>query len=237
MLDLRNPAAAATVTDNYQVREHDFISRVYGWMCFALAITGLVAFYVASTPALVRVIATNQMLFFGLIIVELIAVVVLTALINKISVFLAMSLFVGYSVLNGVTLSVILLAFTATSIASTFFATAGTFAVMSCLGWYTKKDLTSIGHLCFMALIGIIIASIVNIFLHSTMIYWIVTYVGILIFVGLIAYDTQKIKKMSRTFDSHSEAGRKSAIMGALALYLDFINLFLLLLRIFGDRR
>ena len=235
MLDLRNPATA--VSDNYKVREHDFVSRVYAWMCFALVVTGLVAFYVACTPVLVRTIATNQMLFFGLIIAEIAAVIALTALINKISTFAAILLFVGYSALNGVTLSVILLAFTATSVASTFFATAATFAVMSCLGWYTKKDLTGIGHLCFMALIGIIIASVINIFLHSTMMYWVVTYVGILIFIGLIAYDTQKIKKMSRTFDSHSEAGKKNAIMGALALYLDFINLFLLLLRIFGDRR
>ena len=235
MLDLRNPSSAAT--DNYQIREHNFITRVYSWMCFALVITGLVAFFVASTPVLVRTIATNQVLFFGLIIAELGAVIALTALINKISANTAILLFIGYSALNGVTLSVILLAFTATSVASTFFATAATFAAMSCVGWYTKKDLTSIGNLCFMALIGIIIASIVNIFLHSSMMYWVITYLGILIFVGLIAYDTQKIKKMSRTFDTHTEAGKKTAIMGALALYLDFINLFLLLLRIFGDRR
>jgi len=233
MLDLRNPSAAS----DYQIREHNFITRVYSWMCFALVVTGLVAFYVASTPVLVKTIATNQILFIGLIIAEIGAVIALSALINRISAATAVLLFIGYSALNGVTLSVILLAFTATSVASTFFATAATFAAMSCIGWFTKKDLTSIGHLCFMALIGLIIASVINIFLHSTLMYWIVTYVGILIFVGLIAYDTQKIKKMSRTFEANSEAGKKSAIMGALALYLDFINLFLLLLRIFGDRR
>ncbi len=233
MQDMRNP----TATSDYQIREHNFITRVYSWMCFALVITGLVAFYVASTPILVKTIATNQILFIGLIIVEIGMVMALVALMNKISATTAILLFIAYSALNGVTLSVILLAFTATSVASTFFATAATFAAMSCIGWFTKKDLTSIGHLCFMALIGLIIASVINIFLHSTLMYWIVTYVGILIFVGLIAYDTQKIKKMSRTFEANSEAGKKTAIMGALALYLDFINLFLLLLRIFGDRR
>ena len=233
MLDLRNP----TVASEYQVREHNFITRVYSWMCFALVVTGLVAFGVASTPILVKTIATNQILFIGLIIAEFAAVIALSALINKISSATAILLFIGYSALNGVTLSVILLAFTGTSVASTFFATAATFAAMSCIGWFTKKDLTSIGNLCYMALIGLIIASVVNIFLASSMMYWIVTYVGILIFVGLIAYDTQKIKKMSRTFEANSEAGKKTAIMGALALYLDFINLFLLLLRIFGDRR
>ena len=233
MLDLRNP----TIDAEYQVQEHQFITKVYSWMCFALIITAVVAFFVASTPALVMTIATNQILFIGLIFAEIGAVIALSGLINKISSATAILLFIGYSALNGVTLSVILLAFTATSVASTFFATAATFAAMSCIGWYTKKDLTSIGHLCFMALIGIIIASIVNIFLHSPLMYWIVTYAGILIFVGLIAYDTQKIKKMSRMFDVHSEVGKKTAIMGALALYLDFINLFLLLLRIFGGRR
>ena len=233
MLDLRNP----TTTSEYQIREHNFITRVYTWMCFALVITGLVAFFVASTPVLVKTIATNQILFIGLIIAELGMVMALSALINKISSATAILLFIGYSALNGVTLSVILLAFTGTSVASTFFATAATFAAMSCIGWFTKKDLTSIGHLCFMALIGLIIASVINIFLQSSLMYWIVTYVGILIFVGLIAYDTQKIKKMSRTYEANSQAGKKMAIMGALALYLDFINLFLLLLRIFGDRR
>ncbi|MCP4179127.1 MAG: Bax inhibitor-1/YccA family protein [bacterium] len=221
----------------YKLREQNFITRVYGWMCFALVITGLVAFYVASTPQIVGVILTNQIFFIGLIIIEIIAVIAMTALINKISFFSASALFIIYAVLNGVTFSVILLGFTGTSVASAFFATAGTFAVMSCYGWYTKKDLTTIGNLCFMALIGIIIASVVNMFLQSSMMYWIITYLGVLIFVGLIAYDTQKIKKMSKSFEINSETGKKAALMGALALYLDFINLFLMLLRILGGRK
>jgi uncharacterized protein len=221
----------------YKLKEQNFITRVYGWMCFALVITGLVAFYVASTPQIVGAIITNQILFIGLIIIEIGAVIAITALINKISFFAASSLFILYAVLNGVTFSVILLGFTGTSVASAFFATAGTFAVMSCYGWYTKKDLTTIGNLCFMALVGIIIASVVNMFLQSSMMYWIITYVGVLIFVGLIAYDTQKIKKMSKSFEVNSEIGKKAALMGALALYLDFINLFLMLLRILGGRK
>jgi FtsH-binding integral membrane protein len=157
--------------------------------------------------------------------------------ITNISSNMAIGLFMLYSALNGLTLSAILLVYTASSIASTFFITAGTFGAMSIYGYFTKKDLTSWGNLLFMALIGLIVASIVNIFWASSTMYWIITYAGVLIFVGLTAYDTQKIKNMSLELDAESEEGRKGAIMGALALYLDFINLFILLLRIFGDRR
>ena len=140
-----------------------------------------------------------------------------------------------YSVLTGLTFSVYFLAFTAESIASTFFITAGTFAVMSIYGFVTKRDLTKIGNLALMALIGMIIASVVNIFLHSTMLNWIVTYIGVLVFVGLIAWDTQKIKALASAQDN--EFTQKLAICGALSLYLDFINLFIMLLRIFGQRK
>lgn len=220
-----------------RLRENNFISRVYGWMSFALAVTGLTALYVVSNPALLKKLATSQGLFLGIIIVEVVIVIAMTAMINKVAYSTAMMMFIAYSVLNGLTFSIIFLVYTMTSIASTFFATAATFALMSCYGWYTKKDLTTIGSLCFMALIGIIVASIVNIFLASSMLYWAITYVGILIFVGLIAYDTQKIKKMAPMYAANSEAGKKSALLGALALYLDFINLFLMLLRIFGNRK
>jgi FtsH-binding integral membrane protein len=150
---------------------------------------------------------------------------------------MAIGLFLLYSALNGLTMSIIFLIYTSASIASTFFITAGTFGVMSAYGYFTKKDLTSIGNIAFMGLIGIIIASIVNIFLQSSMLYWLVTYAGVLVFVGLTAYDTQKIKKMSLEMDIESEEGSKGAIMGALALYLDFINMFIFLLRIFGQRK
>ena len=218
-------------------REQGFITRVYGWMCFALVVTGLTALYAVSTPSLMRLMLGNQAVVIVLIIVDIALVIAMTAAIRKISYFTATVMFVVYSVLTGLMFSSIFVVYTASSIASTFFVTAGTFAVMSCYGWYTKKDLTGIGHLCFMALIGLIIASIVNIFFQNPMFYWIITYLGVLIFVGLIAYDTQKIKKLANAVDANAEEGKKTALLGALQLYLDFINLFIMLLRIFGDRR
>lgn len=206
-------------------------------MAGALIITGLVAYYVADTPSLIYAITSNQILFFGLMIGELFLVGYLVTAIKRMTAQTASFTFIAFSVLNGLTLSIVFVAYTASSIASTFFITAGTFAVMSMYGYYTKKDLTSIGNLAFMGLIGLIIASVVNIFFQNEMLYWITTYAGVLIFVGLTAYDTQKIKKMSMAGHDGTEEMKKSAIMGALMLYLDFINLFLYLLRIFGNRR
>ena len=214
-----------------------FMSKVYTWMSGGLAITGLIAMWVASTPELVNSIVSNQILFFGLIIGEIFLVGYLITVIKKISAQTAGIIFTGYAALNGLTLSVVFLMYTSASIASTFFVTAGTFAIMSIYGYYTKKDLTSWGNLLFMALIGIIIASVVNIFMKSEMMYWLITYAGVFIFVGLTAYDTQKIKRMSAASEIGSEEESKSAIVGALMLYLDFINLFLLLLRLLGDRK
>jgi len=213
-----------------------FFVKVYTWMTIALVLTGLTALYVASSPALINAIFSNTILFYGLIIGELLLVGSLVGWINRMSSQTAMAIFVGYSVLNGLTLSMIFLIYTAGSIASTFFVTAGTFGLMSLYGYLTKSDLTKIGNILVMALIGIVLASLVNMFLKSEMLYWIVTYVGVLIFVGLIAYDTQKIKKMSAYTIDGTEEQQKGAIVGALTLYLDFINLFLLLLRILGRR-
>ena len=220
-----------------QVIQAAFMSKVYTWRSGGLAITGLIAMWVASNESLVYTIVSNRLLFFGLILGEIFLVGYLISVISKISAQTAGILFTGYAAINGVTLSVVLLAYTSASIASTFFVTAGTFAIMSIYGYYTKKDLTSWGNLLFMALIGVIIASIVNFFMQSEMLYWIITYAGVLVFVGLTAYDTQKIKRMSTANEIGSEGETKSAIIGALMLYLDFINLFLLLLRVLGDRR
>lgn len=220
-----------------QEAEQRFVTKVYGWMCLALVITALVAWYTVSTQAIIQAIFTNQFLFFGLIIGELILVGYLALAINKMNATTATLVFIGYSALNGLTLSLIFLMFTAESLASTFIITAATFGAMSFYGYVTKKDLTSWGNLLFMGLIGIIIASVVNIFLKSTALYWITTYIGIAVFVGLTAYDTQKIKQMGTAVAEGTEAERKGAIIGALRLYLDFINLFLLLLRLFGRRR
>jgi FtsH-binding integral membrane protein len=211
-----------------------FITKVFGWMAFALAITGGVAFLVASSPALLQFIFGNRLVFYGLIIGELIMVGYLSAAVNRMSAATATMVFLLYSMLNGLTLSFIFLVYTATSITGTFLITAGTFAAMSAYGYFTKNDLTKAGSLLFMALIGLVIASVVNIFLRSPMMYWIITYAGILIFVGLTAYDTQKIKEMNIIGNEGTEEDHKEAIMGALTLYLDFINLFLYLLRLFG---
>lgn len=221
-----------------QVRsiQASFINKVYGWMALALAITGFVALRTADS-GFIETIAGNQLIFFGIIIAEFGLVIWLSRSIETMNASKAIGLFLLYSALNGLTMSILFLVYTSASIASTFFITAGTFGVMSAYGYFTKKDLTSIGNIAFMGLIGIIIASLVNMFWHNEMLYWAVTYIGVLVFVGLTAYDTQKIKKMSLKLDIESEEGSKGAVMGALALYLDFINMFIFLLRIFGDRR
>ena len=210
--------------------------KVYVWMTLALVITGVTAYGVATSPGLMMAIATNKLLFWGLIIAEFGLVVAISAAINKLSLTTATLLFVLYSVINGATLSFIFAIYTMSSIASVFFITAGTFAVMAVIGYTTKKDLTSIGKILFMALIGIIIATIVNIFLKSTGLQMIVSYLGVLIFVGLTAYDSQKIKQRLLMAPDAGEGAQKIALLGALSLYLDFVNLFIYLLRIFGRR-
>lgn len=223
--------------EEIRLEQASFISKVYGWMGGALAITGIIAMWVASTPDVIIAIAGNRLVFYGLLIGEILCVGYMSAAVQKISAKTALMLFILYAALNGLTLSIIFLIFTTESIASTFFITAATFGVMSAYGYFTKKDLTSIGNIALMALIGLIIASLVNLFLQNETIYWITTYAGILIFVALTAYDTQKVKAMNVIGNAGTEEDKKEAIMGALTLYLDFINLFLLLLRVFGKRK
>jgi FtsH-binding integral membrane protein len=223
--------------DRAAVVQGEFIRRVYNWMGLGLAATALVALYTSGNPQLLKMIFGNSLVFFGLILAELGLVIWLSAAINRLHYSTASAMFFIYSALNGLTLSVIFLAYTSTSITSTFFVTAGTFGAMSFYGYTTKRDLSSWGSFLFMGLIGIILASVVNIFMRSPMVYWLVTYAGILVFVGLTAYDTYKLKEMALAGFADEEAEGKSAVMGALALYLDFINLFLMLLRILGSRR
>jgi uncharacterized protein len=219
------------------VASGEFIRRVYNWMGLGLALTALVALYTASNHYLLNLIFGNSIIFFGLIIGELALVLILSAAIGRMQATTGMFLFFLYSALNGLTLSVIFLAYTRASIANAFFVSAGTFGLMSFYGYTTKRDLTNWGSFLFMGLIGIILASLVNLFLKSPMVYWVVTYVGVLIFVGLTAYDTQKLKEMAMSGFTDEEEERKTAVLGALTLYLDFINLFLMLLRIMGSRR
>lgn len=209
--------------------------QVYIWMSLALFITGITALIVANNNSLIYSLMSNQLLFWGLIIGEVVMVAVLAARIHKLSLATATVMFIAYSIINGVTMSLLFLLYTSESIASTFFITAGTFGAISAYGYFTKKDLSSLGSILIMALIGILIASLVNIFLGSSKLYWIISYVGVAIFVGLTAYDTQKIKESIMNSDVN-ETAYKIALMGALELYLDFINLFIYLLRIFGDR-
>lgn len=215
----------------------ELLKKVYLWMTFALAVTGLTALYTVGNPGLMQQIfqgATPWLLIIG----ELVVVMVLSARIMKMSFTTAGLMFVLYSLLNGLTFAVIFLLYTEESIAGVFFITAGTFAATSLVGYTTKRDLSKMGSFLMMALIGLIIASVVNIFMQSTLLYWIVSYVGVLVFVGLTAYDTQKIKTILSTLGGvDGETQNKIALMGSLTLYLDFINLFLYLLRIFGDRR
>ena len=222
-----------------EVQVNEFVRSVYNWMCIGLGLTGLVALYVSGNETILRLVFGNRLIFFGLIIAELALVFSIGGMVNRMSAATATSLFVVYSALNGVTLSFIFLVYARASIVSTFFICSATFLACSIYGWTTKKDLTSWGGFLMMGLIGIIIASLVNIFIQSSAMSIIVSYIGVIVFVGLTAYDTQKLKNMALTQPAGLDGAviRKGAILGALSLYLDFINLFLMLLRIFGQGR
>ena len=210
--------------------------KVYVWLTLALVITGFTAYYVAHSTSFVYTLMSSSGLMWGLIIAELALVIGLSAAIHKLSLTVATLMFVVYSIINGLTLSFIFFAYTESSIAQVFFITAGTFGAMALIGYTTKTDLTSLGKYLFMGLIGIIIATLVNLFFNNNMVTMIVSYLGVLIFVGLTAYDSQKIKKMCMSFEYADTNAQKMALLGALTLYLDFINLFIYLLRIFGRR-
>ena len=219
--------------------ERSILRNVYMWMTLGLAITGVVAMYVAGNPQLVRAIVMNRALFFGLIIAQLGLVFFLSARVQTMSPAAATIAFAAYSVLNGMTLSVIFLAYTAASVAQAFFVAAGTFAVLSVYAVTTDRDLGGMGQYLFAGLIGLIIASVVNMFLGSATIEYVISFFGVFLFMGLTAYDTQVIKNWSRQLGSSADEADyiRVSIMGALKLYLDFINLFLFLLRFLGNRR
>jgi hypothetical protein len=229
-------ATAGALSPAAEARRNSLISRVYAWMTAGLAVTGATAAFTATTPALLNLVYGNALVLILLLVAQVALVIAISAAINRLTAATATALFLLYAALNGVTLASVLLTFTGASIALTFFITAGTFAAMSLYGSITKRDLTAVGNLAFMVLIGIILGSLVNLFLRNELIYWLLTFAGVGVFVGLIAYDTQKIKRiLSRGLEG--EAAGRAVILGALALYLDFVNLFLNLLRIFGRRR
>lgn len=214
------------------------LRSVYVWMTLALVITGFVSMYVAQSYQMISFIFGNKLALWGMLIAELAVVFYLSARINSISFTKATVMFIIYSILNGATLASIFLVYTMSSIASTFFVAAGTFGVMALYGYVTKSDLTRIGNICLMALIGLIIATLVSMFWQNSMLQMIITYVGVILFVGLTAYDSQKIKRLLTADGIEvTEETQKIALLGALTLYLDFINLFLYLLRLLGDRK
>lgn len=215
------------------VKQNALVRQVYAWMGAGLTVTAFMALVTLSSPSILNAILGNRLLFFGLMIGELALVFTLSGAINRLSASAATLIFIAYSALNGVTLSVVALAYTASSIGSTFVITAGMFGAMSIYGYTTKRDLTSWGSFLFMGLIGVVIASVVNIFMASSAVSWVISGIGVMVFTGLTAYDTWKIKAMA----AQGTEGRKPAILGALTLYLDFINLFLMLLRFTGNRR
>jgi FtsH-binding integral membrane protein len=229
------PASPTVVAD--PAVERAFITRVYGWMAIALGITGLVATATASDPALMAWIFNTPLALLGIVAVQLIIVVVLSAAVGRLNTGVATGLFIAYAALTGFTFSTLFYVYTAESIGSVFFITAGTFALVSAYGFVTKADLTRVGNLAFMGLIGIILASLINLFLRSEVIYWIATYAGVLVFIALIASNTQRIKRMAYGLGEDGELRSKASVVGALSLYLSFINLFVMLLRIFGNRR
>jgi len=231
----RDRAADAAATRSEASVFSALMRNVYIWMTLGLGMTALTAYYVSTRLDWVGAIMSNSALLWGLFIAEIALVVILSACIHRLSFVVAGVMFAAYAILNGVTLSFIFLAYAQSTLAMTFFATAGTFGAMSLVGWFSKKDLSGMGRVLYMLLFGLIIGSIVNIFWANSTFDWILTYAGVAIFVGLTAYDTQKIKEMMREYGSErNESTMKLALMGSLTLYLDFINLFLHLLRIFG---
>ncbi len=236
-MEAQYQSTPVTITQARQEASTIFLAKVFNWMAIGLGLTGIIAFFTASTGFALTIAASP--LFIVLLLVELGLVFYLSARIEKIQAGTATGLFLGYSILNGLTLSTIFLAYTRASIGGTFLITAGMFGAMAVYGMVTKRDLSGMGSFMFMGLIGIIIASVVNFFLKSSSLYWGISVIGVLVFVGLTAWDVQKIKHMGEQGIMQQGEGaiRKGAIIGALALYLDFINLFLMLLRFFGGSR
>ena len=219
------------------VAERTFVNTVYLWMTAGLMVTAFTALLVASSPGLVNPVLENTFLRFGLLIAQLGAVIFLSARIEKMSVATARLTFLAYAVLTGFTLSILFVVYTQGSLFNAFAVSGGMFGVMSLYGYTTKADLSRLGSILGMGLIGLVIATVVNLFWANSTLYWITTYAGVLIFVGLTAYDTQKIKRMGESSATDGERGQKYAVLGALTLYLDFINLFLLMLRLLGNRK
>ena len=226
------PAPTPAIT----LAKASFFPRVYGWMALGLLVSAVASIGLLSSPSALKFVFGSKVIYFGLILGELGLVFYLSSRVMSMSPAAAKGAFLAFAALNGVTLASIFLLYTAGSIASTFLVSAATFGAMSAYGMATKRDLTGFGSFVVMGLFGVVIASLVNLFLKSEAVYWVTTYIGVLVFVGLSAYDTWKLKRMAET-PGYGEALANLAILGALTLYLDFVNLFLMLLRLMGKRR
>lgn len=227
----------ATTETRTQSMVSALFKSLYMQMAAALTVTGLTAYFISQSATFWEMLATNPSMLWVLIIAQIGLVIWLSARVMRMSMGMATMLFIAYSVLTGITLSSIFLVYEMGTIATAFFVTAGTFLAMSLIGYITRMDLSRIGNLLYMALIGVIIATIVNFFVASSTLYWVITYIAVIVFVGLIAWDTQKIRNLFIQHGTADDSGFKLALLGALILYLDFINLFLYLLRIFGGNR
>ena len=234
----RYPRSNDSIVQRAGTGMQTYMAQVYGWMTCGLLLTAFVAWYAANTPAVLKLVLSSQITFYGLIIAQLGLVFVISGMVNRLSGTVATGLFMLYSALTGLTLSSIFIVYSGGSIASTFVISAGMFGAMSLYGYVTKRDLSGFGSILFMGLIGILLATLVNIWLKSDALTRAVTYIGVIVFVGLTAYDTQKLKNIGEQLSPDDKDGfRKYAIVGALTLYLDFINLFLMMLRLLGNRR
>ncbi|OCG40065.1 Bax inhibitor-1/YccA family protein [Gilliamella sp. Bif1-4] len=232
---MRNYSPNGSIIEQSGNRVQTYMSQVYGWMTVGLLLTALVAWFASNNYALLNVLYQGMWV---LLIAEFALVIAISALINRLSGAVATTLFMLYSVLNGCTFSIYFIVYTSSSIASVFFITAGMFAALALYGYTTKRDLSGFGRFLFMGLVGVVIASLVNIFMQSQPLMWAITYIGVFVFAGLTAYDTQKLKELGDQLSQNDpNMFRRFVILGALTLYLDFINLFLMLLRIFADRR
>jgi hypothetical protein len=229
------PDAAFITPTLAEERVSTFLRAVYGWMCAGLAITAVTASLIAGSPALVIAIATTRPLFWGLVIAQLGIVFVLSARVQRLAPSTASLLFIVYSALTGVTISFVLLAFTGESVTTTFIVTAGMFGALALYGTTTRRSLAGFGQFLFMGLIGVVLASIVGIFWHNDGLQFVISFIGVIVFTGLTAYDAQRLRTMALAMPTGQTGSY--AIVGALALYLDFINLFLFLLRFLGSRR
>jgi FtsH-binding integral membrane protein len=236
---IKNEGIFIMFSNGYELdhKTSSFMAGVYGWMSCALALTAGVSYYIASVPALFTYIYTHQGIIIALFIAQIALVICISGFINRISFVTALALFLLYAATMGVTLSSIFYIYTQVSILTTFLTTAGMFGAMSLYGYTTKADLTSVGNMSIMVLFGLIIGTFVNMFLKSAQFDYVLSGIGVVIFVLLTAYDTQKIKQIARPMLADQELVEKITLIGALTLYLDFINLFLFLLRFMGKRR